>query len=48
MVRLFDIAMCVCAFEQACNMHNCDYDFSLLLQMALNKANPDEIVGRDM
>lgn len=29
-------------------MQNCDYDFSLLLQMALNKANPDEIVGRDI
>lgn len=35
---------CVC--EQTCNMQYCDYDFSLLLQMALDK--PDEIVGRDI
>lgn len=39
--------MCI-PFPQTYSMQNCDYDFSLLLQMALNKANPDEIVERDI
>lgn len=40
---------CVC--EQTCNMQYCNYGFSLLgllLQMALDKDKPDEIVRRDI
>lgn len=40
--------VCVRLYEQICNMQYCDYDFSLLLQMALDKVKPDEIVGRDI
>lgn len=40
--------MCVRMCEQICNMQNCVYDFSLVLQMAFEKATSDEIVGRDI
>lgn len=30
--------------EQTCNVQYCDYNFSLHLQMTLDKAKPDEIV----
>lgn len=49
-VWLFDIVVCVCVCEQTCMQYAvyCDYDLSLLLQMALDKVKPDEIVRRDI